>query len=170
MQVEWKYAERRFKLVDTAGITRTKVTKNNPYEADRKNTRASEKVGYEKFILPGTRALRPTERIMRPDDDPSQFSYQVHREYRKKNRHLSALFLNVKHCYLSKIQISEMALQSALNALRFSQVVVLVVEGDQGQFSKVDLQLARKCLQEGRSLVVAANKSDLMINSGISPG
>jgi GTPase len=80
------------------------------------------------------------DKVMKPDEDPSQFSYQV----------------------------SEMALVSALNALRFSQVVLLVVEGHQGQFSKVDLQLARKCLIEGRALVIAANKSDLLVNSGVS--
>jgi len=50
------------------------------------------------------------------DQDPSQFSHRI----------------------------SEMSLVSALNALRFAQVVVLVVEATQGKFSKVDLQLARK--------------------------
>jgi len=58
-----------------------------------------------------------------------------------------------------------MSLVSALNALRFAQVVVLVVEATQGKFSKVDLQLARKCMLEGRALVVAANKADLLPQS-----
>lgn len=61
-----------------------------------------------------------------------------------------------------------MALASALNALRFAQVVVLVVEGGQHKFTKIDLQLARKCLEEGRGLVIAANKRDLVALSGIS--
>eukprot|EP01041_Mallomonas_annulata_P001077 gene1077-2106_t len=59
-------------------------------------------------------------------------------------------------------RISEMSLVSALNALRFAQVVVLIVEASQGKFSKVDLQLARKCMIEGRAVVVVGNKSDLL--------
>lgn len=47
--------------------------------------------------------------------------------------------------------------------------MLLVVESDQGQFSKLDLQLARKCLEEGRALVIAANKTDeVMLKAGIS--
>jgi GTP-binding protein len=74
------------------------------------------------------------------NEDPSQFSYQV----------------------------SEFALVSALNSLRFAQVVLLVVEGSTGKFSKLDLQLARKCLEEGRGLVIAANKKDLVSANGVS--
>jgi GTP-binding protein len=62
-----------------------------------------------------------------------------------------------------------MSLISALNALRFAQVVLLVVESQQGKFSKLDLQLARKCLEEGRAVVIAANKRDLVELKGISP-
>jgi GTP-binding protein len=76
----------------------------------------------------------PGTKFMDPEEDPSQFSHQI----------------------------SEFALVSALNALRFAQVVLLVVEGGQGKFSKIDLQLARKCLDEGRALVIAGNKKDLI--------
>ncbi|CAM9165231.1 unnamed protein product, partial [Ectocarpus fasciculatus] len=65
-------------------------------------------------------------------------------------------------------KVSELALISALNALRFAQVVLLVVEGSQGRFSKVDLQLAYKCLAEGRGLVIAANKADLTTQNEVS--
>jgi hypothetical protein len=53
-------------------------------------------------------------------------------------------------CYPSQFshQVSEMALVSALKALRFAQVVLIVIENKQGKFSKLDLQLARKCLDE----------------------
>jgi hypothetical protein len=74
---------------------------------------------------------------LNPEEDPSQFSCQV----------------------------SELALVSALNALRFSQVVLMVIDGtliftmylcvsllnvvlfglgNQGKFNKIDLQLAEK--------------------------
>jgi GTPase len=65
-------------------------------------------------------------------------------------------------------QISEYALLSALNACKLSQVVMLVVESDQGKFSKVDLQLARHCLNEGRGVFIAANKCDLLSDKGVS--
>lgn len=58
---------------------------------------------------------------------------------------------------------------SAMNALKFAQVVLLVVENSQGKFSKLDLQIARKCLDEGRALVIAANKGDLAFFQGIGP-
>lgn len=79
----------------------------------------------------------PGIQFVDPEEDPSQFS-----------RH-----------------ISEMALVSALNALRFAQVVLLVIESSQQKFSKVDLQLAHRCLKEGRGLVIAANKKDIAIVS-----
>jgi GTPase len=56
-----------------------------------------------------------------------------------------------------------------MNALKFAQVVLLVVENTQGKFSKLDLQIARKCLDEGRALVIAANKGDLAFFMGIGP-
>lgn len=55
-----------------------------------------------------------------------------------------------------------------MNALKFAQVVFLVIESNQGRFSKIDLQLAQKCLQEGRALIVIANKRDLLALGGIS--
>jgi predicted GTPase len=45
--------------------------------------------------------------------------------------------------------------------------VVLVVEGGQTRFSKVDLQIAHRCAREGRSLVIAANKADLVEQGGL---
>jgi len=71
---------------------------------------------------------------LNPEADPSQFSYQV----------------------------SELALLSALNALRFAQVVCLVIESSQQRFSQIDLQIAQMCLREGRGLVILANKRDLL--------
>jgi predicted GTPase len=82
----------------------------------------------------------PGSTLVDPDEDPSQFSYQI----------------------------SELSIASALNSLKFSQVVIVVVEGEQGRFSKVDLQLAKKCLEEGRAVVIAANKRDLMAMMGIA--
>jgi predicted GTPase len=58
----------------------------------------------------------PGMEFMDPEVDPSQFSSHI----------------------------SQMALISALNALRFSQVVVMMVESEQGNFAGIDLQLARK--------------------------
>ena len=46
--------------------------------------------------------------------------------------------------------------------------VLIVIESSQGKFSKLDLQLAQKCLEEGRAVVIAANKADLGRARGMS--
>lgn len=64
--------------------------------------------------------------------------------------------------------ISDLSIHSALNALRYSQVVVLTIEGAQGNFTSTDLKLANKCHKEGRAMVVCANKRDLVASQGVS--
>jgi len=64
--------------------------------------------------------------------------------------------------------ISDLSIHSALNALRYSQVVVLTIEGKQGNFTGIDLKLANKCQKEGRAMVVCANKRDLVGLGGVS--
>ena len=143
---EWSHRERQFKLVDTAGLTRIRTNKEL-LEAiqEKKHTSEIEKTGLMHINRTGNCNAGPSVKLpgrdlANPELDPSQFSYQI----------------------------SEYALISALNALRFAQVVLLVVEGHQGKFSKLDLQLARKCLEEGRGLVIAANKVDELDDQGIS--
>ena len=148
--VEWMFRDRQFKLVDTAGLTRIRTDKklmNSPLELARRAVQDA--TGSEKsrdlVHAPVSKVNRSVELpgidLMSPDEDPSQFSHRV----------------------------SELALLSALNALRFAQVVLIVIESTQGKFSKVDLQLARKCLEEGRAVVIAANKSDLALRRGVMP-
>ena len=169
IEVEWEYARRSFRLVDTAGLTRTrpvpalaesklqkKLTKNydtlgmgSPFETSdsaKESIETSTKARSFMGMPSSTTAAKssvfkkivlPGIQDVQPDEDPSQYSYQV----------------------------SELALINALNALRFAQVVVLVVDSEQGKFSKTDLQLATRCLQEGRGMVVVANKSDLLVSN-----
>ena len=148
--VEWMFRDRQFRLVDTAGLTRIRTDKklmNSTLELARRSEQDA--TGSEKsrqlVHTPISKINRSVELpgidLMNPDVDPSQFSHQV----------------------------SELALISALNALRFAQVVLIVIESSQGKFSKVDLQLARKCLEEGRAVVIAANKSDLALKRGVVP-
>ena len=49
----------------------------------------------------------------------------------------------------------------SLRALGFAEVVLLVIDAEQG-FEKQDLTIARRTTQEGRALVVVANKWDLV--------
>ena len=134
-------------MVDTAGLTRTKPVKEL-LDVQKENKRVARQeatgvatTGHTSGVA-GTEEGPPTKVPVRlpgidvvdPNEDPSQFSYQV----------------------------SELALLSALNALRFAQVVCLVIESTQQQFSKIDLQIARLCLTEGRGLVILANKHDLL--------
>lgn len=141
VHVQWEFKGRNFCLVDTAGLTRLRPDKSLMSAAEEnKRQQISATIGPSSYIQPGKIVSLPGIDIMDPEADPSQFSYQV----------------------------SELALMSALNALRFAQVVLIVVDGDQGKFSKVDMQLARKCLEEGRALVIAGNKKDLVLARGVS--
>lgn len=137
IHVEWTLNDRRFRLVDTAGlyrITAPKKTMNST--AEKKFNQVLESVGR---LQRSGRPLPGTE-FLDPEQDPSQFSEEV----------------------------SERAMHSALNALRFAQVVLLVVEGSQGRFSHLDMQLARKCLDESRALVIVANKCDAVSAGGVT--
>lgn len=109
VSVEWTFRDRKFRLVDTAGLTRITPHKQRLTADDKKNVTRIESMLKDTVVLPGIQR-------MDPESDPSQFSCQV----------------------------SEFSLVSALNALRFSQVVILMIQGDQGKFSKIDLQLAEK--------------------------
>jgi GTP-binding protein len=55
----------------------------------------------------------------------------------------------------------ELSVGDALKAIRFAEVVVLLVDAEQ-PFEKQDLQIADLIAQEGRALVIAVNKWDLV--------
>ncbi len=141
IEVEWKQFDRNFKLVDTAGLTHVKVIKKH-LESKRQHRLDDEynKTGLDLYDEKGK--LLPGVHQVNPEEDPSQFSHQV----------------------------QELALVNALASLKYAQVILLVVESAQGNFRNIDLQLARKCLEEGRSLVVVANKLDLLNNGSDSTG
>ncbi len=133
--VDWVSPEqnRLFRLVDTAGLTRVVQDRRLLLPAaDRRLAalhRQDARVNKAAAQLPGTRGVVArggsggsiggrglTAVAASRSDDPSQFS----------------------------LQVSEMALASALSALRYSQVVVMVVDGEQGRFTAVELKIARK--------------------------
>jgi GTP-binding protein len=55
----------------------------------------------------------------------------------------------------------QLAVGDALNAIRFAEIVVLVIDAGQ-PFEKQDLQIAELVASEGRALVIAVNKWDLV--------
>ena len=60
------------------------------------------------------------------------------------------------HSKLEKLSVSD-----ALRAIRFAEVVVLLLDAE-APFEKQDLQIADLALKEGRALVIAVNKWDLV--------
>ncbi|CAM9323653.1 unnamed protein product [Chrysoparadoxa australica] len=58
--------------------------------------------------------------------------------------------------------LEELAVRQALSAIGLAQVVVLVVDGTAGEFRRQELSIAQEAINEGRALVVAANKADLV--------
>lgn len=138
IQVEWTFEHRPFRLIDTAGLTRLR-----PSEALLAGVKEQQHLTLVDALgrdAANQKITLPGSQEVDIEEDPSQFS----------------------------AQIAEYALLSALQTLKFTNVVMLVVEATQGQFSKVDLQLARKCLDEGRGLFIAANKVDLLLKQGMT--
>ncbi len=57
--------------------------------------------------------------------------------------------------------IERMSVEDTLRAIRLAQVVVLVIDGEM-LFEKQDLTIAQHVIEEGRALVIAVNKWDLI--------
>ena len=60
--------------------------------------------------------------------------------------------------------LEDMAVQDAIRALQVADVAVLVIDANERSLSRQDLAIANAILQEGRVLVVVANKMDLVID------
>jgi len=56
----------------------------------------------------------------------------------------------------------ELSVGDTLKAIRFAEVVILLLDAEQ-PFEKQDLQIASLIAQEGRALVIAVNKWDLVV-------
>jgi GTP-binding protein len=64
-------------------------------------------------------------------------------------------------------KLEKLSNADAMRALRFAQVVVLLLDSDD-MLEKQDLTIARQTIDEGRALVVAANKWDLVTDRDAS--
>ena len=58
-------------------------------------------------------------------------------------------------------EIERMSVEDAMRAIRLAQVVVLVIDGN-AIFDKQDLQIAAHVIEEGRALIIAVNKWDIV--------
>jgi GTP-binding protein len=65
----------------------------------------------------------------------------------------------------AKVQdaIEKMSVEDSLRAIRLAQLVVLVIDGTT-LFDKQDLQIAHHVIEEGRGLIIAVNKWDVVVN------
>jgi GTP-binding protein len=132
ISVEWQAHDRLFRLIDTAGLTRVRTNTDLLTEVPVRRHESMIKILESKSSQASI--MLPGKNLVSIEENPSQFSEQI----------------------------SEMSLISSLQALKYAQVVLVVVESAQGQFQKIDLQLIKKCYEEGRSVIVIANKSDLL--------
>jgi GTP-binding protein len=64
--------------------------------------------------------------------------------------------------------IEDMAVEDAMRAMKVADVAVLVIDADSRQLHRQELAIADAVLKEGRALVVAANKMDLIVEQGYS--
>jgi GTP-binding protein len=58
--------------------------------------------------------------------------------------------------------IEELMVKSSLSAVRTADIVVLVVEAQEGRLTDQELKLAFYAFEQGKALIVAINKSDLL--------
>ncbi|GKY99877.1 hypothetical protein MPSEU_000941400 [Mayamaea pseudoterrestris] len=63
-------------------------------------------------------------------------------------------------------EIEDMAVDDAMRAMKVADVAVLVIDADSRLLHRQELAIADAVLKEGRSLVVAANKMDLILEQG----
>ncbi|TMW60162.1 hypothetical protein Poli38472_000204 [Pythium oligandrum] len=61
-------------------------------------------------------------------------------------------------------QIENLSVRDAFRAIDSAQVVVVVVDLSQDKLIHMDLTIAQRVIEEGRALILAANKSDLVKN------
>lgn len=71
----------------------------------------------------------------------------------------------------NKVQapLERLAVGDTLRAIKFAQVVVLLVEPD-NPFDRQDIQIANLCIREGRALVIGVNKWDLVRDKSVRIG
>lgn len=62
-------------------------------------------------------------------------------------------------------QIENLSVRDAFRAIDSAQVVIVVVDMSQDKLIHMDLTIAQKVIEEGRGLIIAANKADLTDDS-----
>lgn len=63
-------------------------------------------------------------------------------------------------------EIEDMAVQDANRAMKVADVAVLVLDAQAGNLQRQELAIADAVVKEGRALVIAANKMDLIVRDG----
>jgi GTP-binding protein len=62
-------------------------------------------------------------------------------------------------------EIEDLSVQDAMRAMKIADVAVLVLDADARHLQRQELVIADAVVREGRALVVAANKMDLLVNN-----
>lgn len=66
-------------------------------------------------------------------------------------------------------EIEDMAVKDAMRAMKVADVAVLVLDAQAKMLQRQELAIADACVREGRALVVAANKMDLLVDAEYLP-
>jgi GTP-binding protein len=66
--------------------------------------------------------------------------------------------------------IEDMAVRDAMRAMKVADVAVLVLDAEARMLQRQELAIADAVVREGRALIVAANKMDLLVDSEYSKG
>jgi len=80
------------------------------------------------------------------------------------NHHHNHDNTNNENNYTPNNNIEDLAVRDAMRAMKVADVAVLVLDADARVLQRQELAIADAVIREGRSLVIAANKMDLLIN------
>lgn len=64
-------------------------------------------------------------------------------------------------------QIENLSVRDAFRSIESAQVVVVVVDMSEEKLIHMDLTIAQRVIEEGRALILAANKSDLHVSAEV---
>jgi GTPase len=135
---------RPVQIVDTAGIRKVKSRRTDIH------TRTNE------FAISPNQNRKPTGSDL---PNHKQFKADFNNHLKHTTLTSSTSMEEIEHL----AGIEEMAVADAIRALKVADVAVLVLDAQAGSLHKHELAICNAILQEGRALIIVANKMDLLL-------
>lgn len=140
--------ERPVELIDTAGIRKPKSRRETKFRTNEFITHDDivhnhDNKSNTSIVTNNPSSVRNSNNNIKKDDIDNELQLQQQHDL---------------------AYIEEMAVAESMRALKIADVVVLVLDADAKNLHKHELAICNAVLQEGRALIIIANKMDLLIN------